>query len=113
MRILLFVLVAVSGLAGLAQFRVQQGAEAAAASGEADVVLYVTSWCGVCARARAHLDAKQVAYVALDIEADAEAYDAYRARGGTGAVPLIVIGDETMTGFNAEMVDSRLAQLGS
>lgn len=111
MRVLLLVLIAVSGWIGLTQFRVQQRAEfaAAAEARQAEVVLYMTSWCEVCAAARQHLDARGVDYVARDIEADPAAFEDYRALGGTGAVPLLVIGGETMTGFNAEAVDARLA----
>ena len=79
---------------------------------DADVVLYGTSWCEVCAQARAHLDARGVAYFSRDIETDPDAFDAYRAQGGNGAVPLLVVGGETLTGFNPEMLDARLAQLG-
>ena len=110
MRILLLVLIAVSGWIGLTQFRVQQRAEleAAVEVADAEVVVYVTSWCAVCKQAREHLDSRGVAYVARDIETDPGAYDDYRALGGTGAVPLMVIRGETVTGFNADAVDARL-----
>ena len=110
MRVLLLVLIAVSGWIGLTQFRVQQRAEfeAAAEARDADVVVYVTSWCEVCAAARDHLDSRGVRYVARDIEADPAAFDDYQALGGTGAVPMLVIHGETMTGFNPDAVDARL-----
>lgn len=110
MRVLLLILIAVSGWIGLMQFRVQQRVdlEAAAAAQDAEVVVYQTSWCPVCKQAREHLDARGIAYVARDIEADPAAYDDYRALGGTGAVPLLVIHGESMFGFNADAVDHRL-----
>jgi len=117
MRILLVILIAVSGWAGIRQFQMTQRADLERAATEAvvnaDVVVYVTSWCDVCAAAREHLDVRGIDYVARDIEASPEAYDAYRARGGTGAVPMIVIGDETLMGFNPETVDARLLAMSN
>ena len=87
-------------------------AQAREEAAQSDVVVYVTSWCAVCEQARAHLDAKGVSYYARDIEKDAAAFEAYQALGGTGAVPYFVIGGETMSGFNAQAIDARLAALG-
>ncbi|MEM1054620.1 MAG: glutaredoxin family protein [Bacteroidota bacterium] len=110
MRVLLLILIAVSGWVGLTQFRVQQNLdlEAMAEAAEAEVVVYQTSWCPVCKEAREHLEARGVPFVARDIETDPAAFDAYRELGGNGAVPLLVIRGETVTGFNAEAVDVRL-----
>ena len=109
MRVLLVILIAVSGWAGLAQFRVQQavGTESVELR-DAEVVVYVTSWCEVCQEAEAHLAKRGIAYVARDIEKDPAAYDAYRALGGNGAVPMTVIRGETLSGFNSDMMDARL-----
>ncbi|OZC04294.1 glutaredoxin family protein [Rubricoccus marinus] len=113
MRVLLVVLIAVSGWLGVRQIHLAQRAEAEQMAASAEVVVYVTSWCEVCAQARAHLESKGVEYVARDIEKSPEAYDAYRARGGSGGVPLIVIGDEALMGFNPESVDVRLRAAGA
>ncbi len=113
MRILLVLLIAISGGVGLQQMRMVQRADLdeVSAVATADVIVYVTSWCEECDQAQAHLDASGVDYLARDIETRPEAYDAYRARGGAGAVPMIVIGDETLVGFDPETVDLRLAAL--
>lgn len=109
MRVLLLVLIALSGWIGLTQFRVQQAVEVESAQArDAEVVVYVTSWCGVCEQTQAHLKKRGVEFVARDIERDPNAYDDYRQLGGNGTVPLLVIRGETMSGFNADMVDARL-----
>lgn len=111
MRLLLLVLIALSGWVGLNTLRVQQHADLARASAEsqADVVLYVTSWCEECDEARDQLDARGITYVARDIETDEAAYDAYRARGGAGVVPLAVVRGEVLPDASPETVEAHLS----
>ena len=109
MRVFLLILIALSGWAGLTQFRTQKAVEMEAAPApDAEVVLYVTSWCEVCEDAEAHLAMRGIEYVVRDIEKDPQAYDDYRTLGGNGAVPMTVIRGETMSGFNPDMMDTRL-----
>lgn len=64
-----------------------------------EVVLYVTGWCPYCARAKALLDRKGVAYTAIDVEAGAGLREAMVARaGGRRTVPQIFIGDHHVGG---------------
>ncbi|MEL6614611.1 MAG: glutaredoxin family protein [Bacteroidota bacterium] len=112
MRILILCLIAVSGWIGLNQVRVQRNVEMAKMASDARIVMYSTEWCDLCDDARAVLDARGVDYVELDIQKDETALDAYATRGGTGAVPLLVIGGESMSGFNAEALDARLRAVG-
>lgn len=106
MRALFLVLVAVSGWVGLTRAQSAIRPLAPAASGE--IVLYEAAWCSVCDSARAYLDRHGVAYVARDVEVDPAAREAYRALGGAGALPLLVIGADTLTGFTPEQMDLRL-----
>ena len=69
------------------------------------VVLYATSWCGYCAKARAHFKANHIAYDEQDIEANPTAKRAYDRLGGHG-VPLILVDNIPVQGFNAEVFDS-------
>ncbi|MEM6328066.1 MAG: glutaredoxin domain-containing protein [Bacteroidota bacterium] len=109
MRILLLVLIAASGWVGLTQVRAHQhGAAEQQAAATAEVVVYVTSWCEVCATAQAHLDTRGIEYVTRDIETEPDAFDDYRARGGTGVIPMLVVRGETLMGFDPEAVDARL-----
>ena len=74
------------------------------------VVLYRTAWCGYCKRAAAHMQRRNVAFVEYDIEANPSHRADYKRYGGSGGVPLIVFGQETMTGFDAARFDAMYAQ---
>jgi glutaredoxin 3 len=64
----------------------------------ARVVIYTTSWCPYCARAKALLDAKRVAYEEIDIERGAGLRDQMIARSGRRTVPQIFIGETYVGG---------------
>jgi len=61
------------------------------------VVMYATGWCPYCARARALLKAKHVAFEEIDVDDPAQR-DAMRARTGRSSVPQIFIGDKHVGG---------------
>ncbi|HKJ76656.1 MAG TPA: glutaredoxin domain-containing protein [Gammaproteobacteria bacterium] len=66
-----------------------------------EVVLYGTDWCPHCKRARAYFKANGIPFTDYDIEKNARADRAYDRLGGE-SIPLIVVGDRTMTGFSAD-----------
>lgn len=72
------------------------------------VVIYSTSWCSVCQQAKQYMKSKGINYREVDVEKSREGADEYRRQGGDGAVPLIVVGDKKMRGFNASELDSML-----
>jgi len=63
------------------------------------VTMYSTSWCGYCRKARELFTRQNIPFRELDIEKSAEAKKAYDALNGRG-VPLLLIGDKQMTGFD-------------
>jgi glutaredoxin len=63
------------------------------------ITMYSTSWCGYCRKARETFTRQGIPFKELDIEKNADAQQAYDALGGRG-VPLIVIDDQQMTGFD-------------
>ena len=86
------------------------GAPSQATDGKPEVVLYVTEWCPYCSQAREYMTAEGVPHRVVDIEASAENQAEYRARGGTGGIPLVAVGAETIEGWSAgvarEMLDA-------
>lgn len=76
------------------------------------VVVYVTEWCPYCRAAQQYLDAADVPYTSIDIESSAEAHAAYQDAGGTGGIPLIVVGQTTMEGFSEPALANALAEAG-
>ena len=82
---------------------------------ENEVVIYSTSWCSVCKTAKSYLDSKGIKYREVDVEKSKEGAEEYRRQGGDGGVPLIVIGDKKLKGFDPHALDSmlRVAALAS
>ena len=74
------------------------------------VVLYSTPWCGYCKRAVTHMKNKNIPFVERDIERDSENRAEYTRLGGKGGVPFIVLGQQTMIGFDAAVFDRQYAR---
>ena len=70
------------------------------------IVVYATSWCGDCRRAKKFLDDHGIAYDLVDIDqnADGEAF-VKQANRGNRSVPTIVFSDGSM------LVEPRNSQL--
>ena len=66
--------------------------------------MYATNWCGYCARARALLESKNVAFEEIDVDARPEARAEMMARSGRRTVPQIFIG-ETHVGGSDDLHD--------
>ncbi|MGD8525024.1 MAG: glutaredoxin family protein [Thioalkalispiraceae bacterium] len=66
-----------------------------------DVVMYSTSWCGYCKKARAYFEQNNIACADYDIENNPVARQEYQAMGATG-VPVIIVGDKRMNGFSVK-----------
>jgi glutaredoxin 3 len=78
------------------------------------VVLYTTSWCPYCERARSLLESKGVAFEEIDVEAQPEARAEMIKRSGRTSVPQIFIGETHVGGsddLHALDADGRLDPL--
>lgn len=64
------------------------------------VVMYTTSWCPYCSRARMLFASKGVEYTEIDVESVEGARDEMRARTGRTSVPQIFVGDRHLGGFD-------------
>lgn len=65
------------------------------------VVMYSSAWCGYCARARALLEGKGVAFREIKVDEDPADRQAMLVRsGGRRTVPQIFIGDRHVGGFD-------------
>jgi glutaredoxin len=77
------------------------------------VIVYKTSWCGVCKQVEAYLRDKGVEYIAKDIETDRAAAAELQAKAkaagvATGSVPMIDVGGELLRGFDRKRLDKLL-----
>jgi glutaredoxin 3 len=64
----------------------------------ARVVMYTTSWCPYCERARLLLARKAVSFEEIDVESDASKRAEMQTRSGRRSVPQIFIGDHHVGG---------------
>ncbi len=76
---------------------VQVGQAVGADSG---VTIYTTEWCGVCQRAKAFFRQNGVPFREWDVEKTEYGAIKFKQLGGSG-VPVITVGAEKMTGFDA------------
>jgi len=68
------------------------------------VEMYVTDWCGYCKKAAAYMKSRNIPFVAYDIEKDNGAKQRHKELGGRG-VPLIIVGNNRMSGFSPETLE--------
>jgi len=73
------------------------------------VEIYMTSWCPACKSALAYVRKNGIPYAAYDIEKDPEANRRFEGFNGRG-VPLIVVGSNTMRGFNSQTLERWLGR---
>lgn len=71
------------------------------------IVMYATSWCSYCQKARDYFKANNLRYTEYDVELNPSKMKAFKRLGGTG-YPLIIIGkDQKMNGFSASGFERR------
>ncbi len=69
------------------------------ASIKPEVVMYSTSWCGYCKKARQYFRKNNIAFSEYDIEKNKSAKREYDELGGNG-VPVILYDGKRMNGFS-------------
>ena len=67
------------------------------------VILYGTSWCGYCAKARKLMDENNIEYHEYDIEKSNKGKLQYDSLGGRG-VPVLLINGEIVKGYNPQKI---------
>ena len=83
-----------------------------ATRGEAPkIVMYATSWCPYCRRARKLLNSLDVEWVEKDIEKDREAAREFAAKGRGSGVPLIDFDGTLLRGFDADKIRRLAAEV--
>jgi len=79
--------------------------ELTAARSHVPVVMYSTTWCGVCKRARAYFQEKRIEFEEHDVDKDPQARADYEMLNPRRSVPTLKIGDEVVVGFSAAAVE--------
>ena len=73
------------------------------------VVIYSTPTCPYCKRAKEYLSRKGVSYTDIDVAQDKEKAKEMTQKSGQMSVPVIIIDDEIVVGFNQAQLDKLLA----
>ena len=82
--------------------------EISAARRRVPVVMYSTTWCGVCKRARKYFQEAGISFTEHDVDENAAARAEYLRLNPRRSVPTITIGDEVVIGFSPQAVNSAL-----
>ena len=79
-------------------------------TGESRIVMLAADWCGYCRKQRKDFELANVRYRVLDIETP-EGDRAMKALGARG-VPVTVIGQDVVRGYDTAALDEYLQPLG-
>ena len=84
---------------------------APAAEDEPRITLYMTSWCGYCRKAKAHLDRREIPYELKDVDVRAVKQEML-AKTGRSGIPVVDIDGRILQGYQAESLDAMLDTAG-
>ncbi|MFO7570746.1 MAG: glutaredoxin family protein [Smithellaceae bacterium] len=73
-----------------------------------EVILYTTSWCSYCKKARDFFNARGIRYTEYDIEKDRHAAETMRKLSGRSGVPFAIVNQERISGYAPEAYDAAL-----
>ncbi len=73
-------------------------------------VMYSTATCPYCAKARKLLNARQVPFIDVDVDKSEAGFAEYERLGGQG-VPVLVINQQVIHGFDRERIEQVLGEL--
>lgn len=75
------------------------------------VVIYTTPTCGYCYMAKEFLSQRGVPFVEKDVSRNPVAAQEMVRRSGQRGVPVIVVGDRVIVGFNRPLLEEALGQM--
>lgn len=72
------------------------------------IKVYSSDSCGYCQKLKSYLDSRNISYTVIDVnESEDNAYELIRLTGQS-AIPVTIIGDETIIGFDKPAIDKAL-----
>jgi len=75
-----------------------------------DVIMLGAWWCGYCYQAKKYFQKNNIHYCEYDMESTLEGKRLYEKHGG-GAVPIMLIGDYELRGFNKRQIEAAIAEI--
>ncbi len=79
--------------------------------GSEKIIIYSASWCPYCKKLKETLNKNGISYTEYDIEKSIIAQFEFRSLGGSG-VPLSIIGEDVIYGYQPEVIQASLAKIG-
>lgn len=91
----------------------ERSAEPFVASNTSDVIVYTTSWCGYCRKAKSFLKAKKVAFTEKDVEKDSGAAQELAQKAAAAGVqpqgvPVLDVKGKLILGFDQQAIEQAL-----
>lgn len=77
---------------------------------KSQVILYGTTTCPFCKEARSYFKSKNIPFVDYDVDLHEQGRKNFQKLNGE-AVPLILIGDRKISGFNSQAIDDALGTI--
>ena len=75
-----------------------------------DVIMLGAWWCTYCYKAKKYFQKKNIHYCEYDMENTLEGRRLYE-KHGAGAVPIMLIGDHQLNGFNERQIEAAIATI--
>lgn len=72
-----------------------------------ELILLSTTWCGACKNAKNYLKTKGIPFTEYDAEKSEQGRSLMKKYNGRG-YPTLIIGDESISGFDSRWVEERL-----
>lgn len=117
MRAILFLLLAVGVIGGAYSLWTKHGAEPELhvddprlKTGETGIIMLAAEWCGYCRKQQRDFERAGVRYRVLDV--DQEEGQRAAAALGTRGVPVTVVGQRVIQGYDTGALDKELTPLG-
>lgn len=75
------------------------------------IKVYSVEWCGPCQKVKKYLDSKSIPYEVVTVADAKEDRDIVLEVSGQRSVPVTVIGEEVILGFDKQKIDEALKNL--
>jgi len=73
-----------------------------------DIILYTTSWCGYCKKARNFFNSRNISFTEYDIEKDKDAAQTFKQLNSRGGVPFAIINGQSIHGYSESSYERAL-----
>lgn len=72
------------------------------------IIVYTTPVCAFCSLVKKFLDEKGVGYEEIDVSSDANEMEKMKEKTGQMGVPVVLIGDKAVVGFDRKKIEELL-----